>query len=98
MHPERKILPPALGEVRNWASGNNFSCLPNRRKGSFPRKAWGGLSADLPKIPSGHSTGAGICSISVRCWQPGQREAARLSPRRAFWSLYSAGFLLSGRF
>lgn len=64
-------------EGGNSASGNNFLCLPIRRKGSCPCQ---GLPADLPKAGSGHSRVLGLAA-SLHCWSQG-RERQHLWPRQ----------------
>lgn len=61
----------------NSASGNNFSCLPIRRKGSCPCQ---GLPADLPIVGCGHSRVLGLAA-SLHCWSQG-RERQHLWPRQ----------------
>lgn len=60
-----KTFPPAYGGKKLCIWQQLFMPSKQEKKGSSAKKAWGGLLADLPRIHSGYSTGAGICSISA---------------------------------
>lgn len=80
-------------EGGNSASGNNFSCFPIRRKGNCPCQ---GLPADLPKAGSRHSR---VLGMAASLHSGARAERGNTSgPDRCFWSLDSAGLLLSSRF
>lgn len=85
-------------EVRNCASGNNFSCLPNRRKREalLRRPEETCLQTYLEFILDTARVLGFAASLCISSGQDtdGQKGS---HPDRCFWSLQCAGFLQSDR-